>query len=269
MSRFTLAHLSDLHFGKIAQPGIVDALVKEVNRVGINLVAVSGDLTQRARDSEYRAASAMIEAMRPPTLVVPGNHDVYPWWKPIRRVFDPLALYRRYISTEPAPTFEVDGVSVLGLNSAYGRTIKGGRIGGDARDAISNYFAGLDPSVFKIIVVHHHLSQITALGPHDIVRNATDTLDRATDVGVDLILCGHLHVSHIEPVQIVPDEHRLVIASAGTATSSRGRGKHRETNFFNLISIAPDAFTVEERRYVPEEDRFVSDYVTTFERDMA
>lgn len=269
MSRFKLAHLSDLHFGKIAHPGIVGALLTEVNGEEIDLVAISGDLTQRARDEEYRAAAVMIESMHPPTLVVPGNHDVYPWWKPIRRILDPLAPFRRYISTEPAPTFEVDGVAVLGLNSAYGRTIKGGRIGGDAREAISNFFAGLDPSVFKIIVVHHHLSQITALGPHDIVRNATDTLDRATDVGVDLVLCGHLHVSHIEPVEIVPDVHRLVISSAGTATSTRGRGKHRETNFFNLISIGPDDFTVEERRYVPEEDRFVSDYVTTFERDMA
>lgn len=266
MSRFTLAHLSDLHFGKIAQPGIVDALVEEVNRDGIDLVAVSGDLTQRARDEEFRAASAMIDAMRPPTLVVPGNHDVYPWWKPIGRIFDPLAPYRRFISEEPGPTFAADGVSVLGLNSAYGRTIKGGRIGGDAREAISNYFAGLDPSVFKIVVVHHHLSHIAALGPHDIVRNATDTLERATEVGVDLILCGHLHVSHIEPIEIVPDVHRLVIASAGTATSSRGRRQHRETNFYNLVSIGTDDFTVEERRYVPQEDRFVSDYVTRFER---
>lgn len=267
MSRFTLAHLSDLHFGKIVHPGIVPALVEEVNGRTVDLVAISGDLTQRARDAEFEAAASMLAAIQPPTLVVPGNHDVYPWWKPVRRIVSPLARYQKFIREEAAPTFEADGVAVLGLNSAYGRTIKGGRIGSNARDAISNYFAGLDASVFKVIAVHHHLSQIQALGPHDIVRNATETLDRAADVGVDLILCGHLHVSHIEPLEIIPDVHRLVIASAGTATSSRGRRHHRETNFYNVISVGPRDFTVEERRYVPEEDRFKSDCVTTFERD--
>lgn len=266
MGRFKLAHLSDLHFGKIGHPGIVDALVDEVNQGNVDLVAISGDLTQRARDQEFAAASAMLDAIRPPTLVVPGNHDVYPWWKPFHRVFDPLAPYRRYISTETAPTFEVDGVSVLGLNSAYGRTIKGGRIGSDAREALSNYFAGRDASVFKIVVVHHHLSRIEALGSHDIVRNATDTLNRAANLGVDLILCGHLHVSHIEPVDVIPAEHRLVIASAGTATSSRGRGPNRETNFYNVVSVGSDDFSIEERRFDTALERFVTDLETRFER---
>lgn len=267
MRPFKLAHLSDLHFGKIAHPGIVDALVDEVNGRGFDLVAVSGDLTQRARGREYEAAADMLDAFKPPTLVVPGNHDVYPWWKPFRRLFNPLARYRRFVCEEAAPTFEADGVAVLGLNSAYGRTIKGGRIGSDARDAISNFFAGVDGSVFKIIVVHHHLSRIQALGSHDIVRNATDTLNRAADVKVDLVLCGHLHVSHIEPVDILPYEHRLVVASAGTATSSRGRGERAETNFYNVVTVDADTFTIEERRYDPEEDRFVTDLETKFERD--
>ncbi|MEX2401527.1 MAG: metallophosphoesterase [Rhodothermales bacterium] len=266
MSTFTLAHLSDIHFGKIAHEGIVGALVEEVNALNVDLVAISGDLTQRARDGEFAAASDMIDAMHPHVLVVPGNHDVYAWWHPIRRIFHPLDRFRRHISDEPAPSFEADGVAVLGLNSAYGRTIKGGRIATDARDALSAYFAGLDASVFKVVVVHHHLSQIKALGSHDIVRNASDTLERAGDVGVDLVLCGHLHVSHIEPLEIIPDERRLVIASAGTATSSRGRGKHRETNFYNVVKVEADAFTVEERRYVPETDSFESDCVTEFRR---
>ncbi|MEX0747766.1 MAG: metallophosphoesterase [Rhodothermales bacterium] len=262
-----IAHLSDLHFGKIAHPGIVDALIEELNGLNPDVVAISGDLTQRAREMEYQAASSMLEAIEPPTIVVPGNHDVYPWWSPLARLLRPLARYRRYISGDASPKLMFDNLAVLGINSAHGRTVKGGRIGTSERQAILDFFGDLPKRTFKVLVVHHHLTQIQALGPHDVARKARKTIERAAEVGVDLVLCGHLHISHIEPIEIVPAEHRLIIASAGTATSSRGRRKHRRINFYNLITVTGDHFTVEERRYDPDEGRFVSDCVTRFERD--
>jgi 3',5'-cyclic AMP phosphodiesterase CpdA len=129
-----------------------------------------------------------------------------------------------------------------------------------------DFFEQLDVGVFKVLVVHHHLTQIQALGPHDIAHNARISLEVAGAVGIDLILCGHLHISHIEPIEILPANHRVVIASAGTATSSRGRGRHRMTNFYNVISMDGAAFTVEERRYDPDEEKFISDRTTRFER---
>src|SRR5688572_21682491 len=122
----TLAHLSDIHFGRIAYPEIVDGLVEEVNGGEIDLVVISGDLTQRALPSQYRAARKMIDAFTAPTLVVPGNHDVYAWWRFPSRMMRPLRRYREYITDDMLPTFEQDGVAVLGINSAYGRTVKGG-----------------------------------------------------------------------------------------------------------------------------------------------
>lgn len=266
MQPITIAHLSDLHFGKIAHAGIVNAIVREINARVPDVVAISGDLTQRARRIEYQAASALLEAIEPPWIVVPGNHDVYPWWMPFSRIFRPLARYRSHISVDDEPSFQLPGLAVLGINSAYGRTVKGGRIGSRERARIAEFFEGFDVGVFKVILVHHHLTQIQALGPHDIARNARKTLEIAGEVGVDLVLCGHLHISHIEPIEIVPMRHRLVIASAGTATSSRGRREHRMTNFYNMISIHSDEFLVEERRYDPDEEQFVTDGTARFER---
>ena len=261
-----IAHLSDVHFGKIAQPGIVEALVGEINAANVRLVAISGDLTQRARNREYREVKAMLDAFEAPTLVVPGNHDVYAWWNPLSRIFSPLNRYLRHITDDLTPTFEADGLAAMGVNSAHGRTIKGGRIGSAAREAISEFFADKGGDVFKVLVVHHHLTKIQALGSHDVARKAQKALHVASDVGVDLVLCGHLHVSHIHPVEVEPGVHRLVIASAGTATSSRGRASNRDTNFYNLIRIAPDAFEIEERCYLPEKSRFEATHTTRFER---
>ncbi len=93
------------------------------------------------------------------------------------------------------------------------------------------FFVGRRDSSFNILVVHHHLSRLEALGWHDIARYSQHTLDAAVEAGVDLILCGHLHISHIEPVEIIPGDHTVVVASAGTATSTRGRKEHRRSNF--------------------------------------
>jgi 3',5'-cyclic AMP phosphodiesterase CpdA len=262
----TIAHFSDLHFGRIAHPGIVEALVQEINDAAVDLAVLSGDLTQRARPSEFEGALRMLDAIQPPTLVVPGNHDVYPWWRPYRRLATPLRRYRQHVTDDLAPTFETETVRVLGLSTAYGATIKGGRVGPADREALRKYFASADQDAFKVLVVHHHLTEIRSLGPHDVARQARKTLDAAVEMGVELILCGHLHISHIEPLTIIPRKRRIVVASAGTATSNRWRSPHGPTNFYNRVTIEDEAFHVEERRYVPTESEFVQDSTTRFER---
>src|SRR5690606_22629583 len=152
----------------------------------------------------YRAAAEMISRFQAPTLVVPGNHDVYAWWHPIHRLVHPLGRYFRFVGRDLSPTFESDGIAVLGINSAHGRPVKGGRIGSAARASIAAFFRDKSPETFKILIVHHHLARIQALGTHDIASKAALTLQVASDVGVDLVLCGHLHVSHIHPLTLVP-----------------------------------------------------------------
>lgn len=261
-----IAHFSDLHFGRIAHPGVVDALVAEVNQEDIALAVLSGDLTQRARPREFEAAQELLASLEPPTLVVPGNHDVHPWWRPLRRLQNPLGLYQKYITEDLAPTFDADGVAVLGLSTAYGLTIKSGRVGASDRQALRDYFGAMGERSFKVLVLHHQLTKMQSLGPHDIVGQARRTLQTAVEEGVDLILCGHLHVSLIEPIEIIPADHRVVVASAGTATSNRWRTGHESTNFYNVITVTPDAFSIEERRYVPGEGQFARDGVTQFDR---
>lgn len=261
-----IAHLSDIHFGRIAYPEIVGLLVGEVNAAEVDLVAVSGDLTQRARRHQFTAAVEMLKSFEAPVLVVPGNHDVYPWWRPISRLAFPLGRYKRYVSRDLLPTFEMEGLSVLGINSAHGRTVKGGQIRKREREAIREFFSSRDASIFKVLVVHHHITRIQALGPHDVVSQAREALEVASASGVDLILCGHLHVSHVEPLSVVPENHRIVVVSAGTATSNRGRGTNRHTNFYNMIEIDDEAFTIEERKFDPEARRFVTHATTRFAR---
>lgn len=269
-----LAHLSDVHFGRIAHPGIVDALVDEVNEARPDVVVVSGDLTQRARTAQFRAARAMLDAFEPPVIVVPGNHDVRAWWhNPFDRLWRSSKRFRKHITPDPTPSFAVEGLAVFGLNSAHGWTIKGGRIRPEHLAAMEAFFARQPVSAFRVLTLHHHLVLLDALGDHDISRGARHALDAAGRAGVDLVLCGHLHTSHVAPVELVPpsetdpDGDRLVIASAGTATSSRGRGTDRDTNFYNWVRIDAERFVVEERRFDVDSGRFVAERERAFDRD--
>ena len=260
-----IAHLSDLHFGRIVVPGIVDHLIQDIHQMKVALVAVSGDLTQRAYDTQFRQARAMLEEFLPPVIVVPGNHDVYPWWRPASRLFRPLHRYQKHFGAGFPVEFKSAELVVLGINSAHGKTIKGGRITSAVNSRVDGFFRDVPDGTFKVLMLHHHLRKLSGLSPHDVARGGESLLDTACQTGVNLILCGHMHISHVESLPcrcggMIP------VASAGTATSDRGRRSNKKRNFYNLIDIQAGSFEVQERAYSLENSSFFTERRTFFER---
>lgn len=267
-----IAHLSDVHFGHIEHLGVVDALVDEINAEPRDLVVVSGDLTQRARTRQFREAREFLNRFKWPVLVVPGNHDVRAWWHhPIERVFRHAARFHRFITPDETPVFADEALAVFGLDSSHGLTIKGGKIRPRHLLEMEAFFEARPASAFRVLVLHHHLLRLEALGPHDVARNARMALMAARRAGVDLVLCGHLHTSHVAHVEVVRPSaadpgHKLVVAAAGTATSSRGRGADREVNFYNAITVESARFLIEERRFKIDSGTFESVRTREFAR---
>src|SRR3954447_26019387 len=104
----TIAHLSDLHFGR-TDPDVVRGAIDAVRRLQPDLTVISGDLTQRARSHQFRAARAFLDRLPKPQIVVPGNHDI-PLWNVFARSFSPLRKYRRIITGDLAPFFADDEI---------------------------------------------------------------------------------------------------------------------------------------------------------------
>ena len=96
-----IVHLSDIHFGRV-DPATIEPLASAISRRSPHLLAVSGDLTQRARRREFAAARAFLDALPFPRLVIPGNHDV-PLHNVFTRFLTPLARYRHAITERSVP----------------------------------------------------------------------------------------------------------------------------------------------------------------------
>ncbi len=78
---------------------LVERLSAAIARISPDLLAVSGDLTQRAKRSEFTAARTFLDALPFPRLVVPGNHDV-PLYDLFARFVTPLVRYSRAITPD-------------------------------------------------------------------------------------------------------------------------------------------------------------------------
>ncbi len=73
-----LLQISDPHFGT-EQPAVVEALVVLARQQRPDLLVLSGDITQRARPAQFRAARAFMDRLGAPMLAVPGR-QVY-WFQ--------------------------------------------------------------------------------------------------------------------------------------------------------------------------------------------
>src|SRR6185503_19113177 len=122
----TLVHLSDIHFGRI-DPATVGPLGAAITRLSPDLLAVSGDLTQRARRTEFAAARQFLDALPFRRLVVPGNHDV-PLYNVFTRFITPLARYRHAITDDLSPIYQDEEMIAVGVNTARSWTWGEGRI---------------------------------------------------------------------------------------------------------------------------------------------
>ena len=271
----TVLHVSDLHFGRPAVPAHIAALESLVTDQPFDVVAVSGDLSQRARAGEFqRAAVFLRDAGRVSrTITVPGNHDVM-WWRAPLGIGDDESLYenyRAYIDRELEPVLRVPGATFVGLNTAQGVirqtltwNVRDISIIGHVRrsqiDHIARAFAEAPGGDLRAVVMHHNPVKGELSQRHGL-KDTRKVLGAFAEIGVELVLCGH---DHQEAVHAVGETKKGTVVSTAGTVSNRSRGGRPSSA--NAICVSDDAIEVTTLVWSPEARDFVPGATRAFAR---
>jgi 3',5'-cyclic AMP phosphodiesterase CpdA len=267
----TIVHLSDPHFGGFADLKQIEALESFLPTLGATAVAISGDLTQRARHGEFQAAHLFIQRMRAqtPTLVVPGNHDIQ-WWKSPLGLLGEKQKYAKYLRyfSDLRPVLEVPGAVLAGALSSYGVAFGSltlrlrdlavkGHLPKSEINRVKKIFDATPPGVAKVMVFHHNVLAGTLSRRMGLARWRS-AHKRLLATGADVILSGHDHQESAGQIQ-----GELAVSTSGTH-SSRVRGGR--PSVFNLVRIDPQAVHIQHFRWVSGNRQFTPSDTFSFAR---
>ncbi|HYN80561.1 MAG TPA: metallophosphoesterase [Gemmatimonadaceae bacterium] len=275
MEAIKVFHVSDLHFGRPAVPAQIEAIEAIIQNEKFDVVAISGDLSQRARSGEFQRAAVFLRDAQKvsKTIVVPGNHDVAWWHAPfgIGRKDKLYENYSKFISSELEPVLRLPGTTFVGLNTSHGVTMRTltwnvrdiSIIGDIRREQFRKAeiaFNQSPPPDARVIVMHHNPVKGELSQRHGLKRTKK-ILGAFAAMGVDLILCGHDHQESVHYIEHT--KKGTVISTAGTV-SSRSRGGRPSS--VNVIRILPGQVEVTTHIWSEAGRTFVAGPHECFER---
>lgn len=224
-----LLHIADTHFGT-ERPAVVEALIDLAARQRPDLVVLAGDITQRARPAQFRAAKAFVDRLGAPVLAVPGNHDIalLDLWARLRR---PYARYAKVFGADLEPVHASPDLLVVGVNTTRTWRHKNGEVSAAQIDRVARLLSAASAQQLRVVVVHQPAAVTRAGDRTDLLRGHEAALRAWSVAGADLVLGGHIHL----PYTLAPQglARRLWVLQAGTAVSSRTR--REAPNSVNIV----------------------------------
>ena len=250
-----LIQISDTHFGT-EQPPVEEALVRLVLEQAPALIILSGDITQRARRSQFRAARAFLNRLGDrPILTIPGNHDIS-LFNPVARIFWPYKSYQSELGDNLEPEFESDELLAIAVNTTRNHRHIDGEVSQEQIERVARRLERAATNQLRIVVTHQPVWVTQTEDRHNLLHGHEEAVRGWASAGADLILGGHIHLPYVgalhESFSGLP--RRMWAVQAGTATSRRVRyGAGNSVNLIRYRSSRNERYCVVERwDYQPE-----------------
>lgn len=248
-------HLSDIHFG-LEDRAALDWAAATIGREKPDAVAITGDLTMRARHREFAAACDWINALDAPVTVEVGNHDL-PYFNLWERFTAP---YTRFHAIKAKVECEIDlpGLAVVPLRTTaraqWRLNWSKGCVTSGALDHALKAIDALPDGTRALVACHHPLVETGTHGTA-LTRGGEHALSELASRNVLAVISGHVHDAFDLVHQTASGPVRMI--GAGTL-SQRIRSTPPS---FNLLTIDDAQIHVEVRNleHVPTPDMMISD----------
>jgi len=219
---FKFAQVSDTHIGS-SENAIIDLerTVADINELpDLDFAIITGDLTEMGTDEELAMVKNILEEIKIPYYVIPGNHDTG-WSESGGVSFINEFGYDKFV-------FEHQGYKFIGCASGPYVRMSDGHIPRDAIVWLDSILAKT-PKDQRLVFVNHY--------PIDnSLDNWYEIIDRLKDYNTQFAICGHGHQNKAFDFEGIP--------------GNMGRSNLRAQDSiggYNIIAISEDEATFSER----------------------
>ena len=213
----TLFHLSDIHFG-LENNRALDWVKQEIAERQPTAVAITGDLTMRARSREFAAACHWVGGLDVPVTVEVGNHDL-PYFNLFERFFTPYKRFRA-IQHVLERELELPGLAIVPLKTtARMQPRLNWSKGWVTEAALTKCLAAIDAlpaGTRALVTVHHPLREVGTKGTA-LTHNGQKALRELARRPVVAVLSGHVH----DPFDLTEDTANGPVRMIGAGTLSQ------------------------------------------------
>lgn len=210
---FKFAQVTDTHVGGATGAEDLRRTVADLNTQNdIDFVILSGDVTEFGSDEELALAKQILDSLKLPLYVVPGNHDSN-WSESgansFRKVFGSETFFFRH-----------KGYMFMGTTSGPNMRMSPGQIPRENLVWMDSVFTANPDRDTPLIYINHY--------PQDSsLNNWYEAVDRLKQRNVQLALCGHGHANKVYDWEGIP----------GVMGRSNLRAKDT-VGGYNIISIS-------------------------------
>lgn len=234
-AHLVLFHLSDVHFGQ-EDARALDWVRAQITERRPDAVAITGDITMRARPREFAAAKRWIDSFGVPVTVEPGNHDL-PGYHRLSRYLNPLGRFHAFrelverrieLSCPGLP-----GIALVPLNTNVPAQPRlNWSKGWITPRALADCLAQIDalPAGMRALVCAHHPLREAGTRGTALTRGGAAALAELAQRRVLGVLSGHVHDAFdiMEPTPFGP------VRMIGAGTLSR-RTRTTPASFNELV----------------------------------
>ena len=226
--------------------------VHRAHEIGVDLLLLSGDLTQTALSSEFRMARRILEQFPGEKLVIPGNHDRYTWLAQWSRRFE-----RNIHSVGAAPRYPYrreldDHVRLIGLDPTRPSMNARGTLPLlQLRRLEQELKAAREAQAITLLACHYPVvvpPKVLHRSSHKLT-NETDLRDLLVEHKQPVIYCnGHIHRMWVYQPEEAPHILTLNPGSCGTFSREAPLGNGFMELVFERFADGTHRFTVHAHR---------------------